>query len=383
MLDTNEQIIKLIDTSQRILVIFGTEKSDDSIAAALALKTFLEKRKKMVDIASSGFAVPRQLSFLPQVESVKPELSNLQKFTIKVDVSRAKIETLSYDVKDNWLSIYLTPKQGTISKNELRTAQSGFKYNLIIALGTQDMESLGDIYFNNTDLFFRTPIINIDFRVSNDHFGQVNLIDLSATSVSEIIFKILEKNGVGAIDEQTATILLTGMISQTRSFKTPNVNPGTLSLASKLINLGADREKIIRHLYRTKSIATLKLWGEALSNLQTDKDVGLVRTRITKNDFNKAGADESDLKDLISELISNSPEARLILVLFESTTESNKIHGLLTVEKEFDAMTTLRKFNPKGNKRSVSFVVENSSLNSAEEKAVSEIKSYVKSLPAI
>lgn len=377
MLSIHEQVLKLLDSSQRVLVLFGTDKNNDSAAAALALAAFLDKRKKMVDVVSGGFTVPRELAFLPAAETIRTELSNLQKLIIKVDVSKAKIETLSYDIKDNWLSIHLAPKHGTVTKNDLRTAQSGFKYNLIITVGTQDLESLGDVYFNNTDLFFRTPIINIDFRASNDHYGQINCVDLAATSTCETVYKMLETIDAGAIDEKIATMLLTGMISQTRSFKTPSVNPFTLNLASKLINLGADREKIIHHLYRTRSISALKLWGAALTNLKIERDTGLVYTTITTGDFSRAGASEHDLNDLVTELISNSPEAKMILLLHESLGEKNKIRGLLTVDKEYDAAGLMKKYNSKGGKRSTEFFLENSTLIDAENNIISDIKSQV------
>ncbi|MDD2758407.1 MAG: hypothetical protein PHD72_03500 [Patescibacteria group bacterium] len=373
MLDTPEQLIKLIENSRRPLIVFGKE-NDDAIAGALALNLFLTKKKKMPTVASPDFSAPTHLGFLRGVADIQPELAHLQKFTIKVDVSKTQLETLSYDVKDGWLAIHLTPKQGIITKNELRTAQSGFKYDLIFTLGAPDLEALGDIFYNNTDLFYRTPVVNIDHRAGNEHFGQLNLVDIAATSTSEIIFKLLEKIGGSEIDEPIATALLTGMIAQTRSFKTPNVTPHTLNMAGRLIDLGADREKIVRHLYRTKSIGTLKLWGQALTNLQTDRATGLVWTTLTRDDFARSGSTEADLKDLIWELIGNSPEAKLILVLFESSDNKNEIHGRLTVEKDFDALELLKTFKPKGNKRAAAFVVANQTLKQAEDAVLAHLR---------
>ena len=59
------------------------------------------------------------------------------------------------------LSIISLPSK-VRSKNELRTAQSGLKYDLIITVNAQDLESLGNVFFNNTDLFYKVPIINFD-----------------------------------------------------------------------------------------------------------------------------------------------------------------------------------------------------------------------------
>jgi hypothetical protein len=81
------------------------------------------------------------------------------------------------------------------------------------------------------------------------------------------------------------------------------------------MNLGADRAKIIKHLFGTKSISSLKIWGEALTHMESSPNLGFVWTTITREDFARAGATEDELKELIDELVNNSPEAKLILLL--------------------------------------------------------------------
>lgn len=383
MFNNIQQLQKLLETSRHILAVLGDEQNNDAIAGALALKKFFNKQHKQIDLVSNNFQPPKILSFLTGLEQIKPELTHLQKFIIKVDISKNKIETISYDIKDNWLSINLTPKKGFITKNELRTAQSTYKYDLIITLNALELESLGDIFFNNTDLFYRTPIVNIDHRAGNEHFGQINLVDITATSTSEIIFKTLKQLNASHINEEIATALLTGMISQTRSFKIPNVNPNTLNVAGCLMDLGADREKIIGHLYYTKSISTLKLWGQALSNMQSDHETGLAWTVVTHDNFIRSGTHENDLKDLIHDLISSSPEIKIFLVVYENhTVENKKINCLLAVEKYFDALELSKSFNPSGNKKIAAFSFSDKNLKEAEETAIAEIKQKAKNILA-
>lgn len=368
-----QQLHKILEDSRQILLVFGKENNEDTIASTLALKIFLEKQSKHVDVVSENFVLPKKLKFLPEINTVKPELTHLQKLTIKVDVSKAKIETLSYDIKDDILSIHLNPKQGTITKNDLRTAQSNFKYDLIVVCGAKDLESLGEIFYNNTDLFYRTPIINIDQHTDNEHFGQINIIDVTSASIAEIIYKNLEQLGAEMIDQKIANLLLTGIISQTHGFKATQVTPHTLNLAGKLMGLGADREKIIQNLYRTHTIATLKLWGRALSNLQTDKKLGLVWTTITRDDFVRSSAVEEDLKNIVSELISDSPEAKIILLLNE-TYDRPAVRATLAVEKSYHALEILSPYPALGNKKTASVVLENNTLTEAEEKILTAIK---------
>lgn len=372
-----QQLHKILEDSKQILLVFGLEKNEDDIASTLALKLFLEKQNKQVDIVAENFTVPKNLKFLPKIADIRGELAHLQKLTIKVDISRAKIETLSYDIKDNWLSIHLSPKQGTITKNDLRTAQSNFKYDLIIAIGARDLESLGNIFFSNTDLFYKTPVVNIDRHASNEHYGQINLVDITATSVAEIVYKIMFQLGEAFIDENIATCVLTGIISQTHGFKVAQVTPGTLNLASRLMNMGAGREEIIRNLYRTQSISSLKLWGRALSNLQTSLDLGLVWTSITRDDFTRSGADEEDLKNIISELISNTPEARIILLFNEITGQNNNIRVTITADKPHNALELLLPYRGLGNKKTATVILEGKTLAMAEEEILKLVKEKV------
>lgn len=376
MLNTYEQFKKLIDNSKSVLVIFANKNNEDCAAGALALKKYIKKMNKFAEVVAEDFQAPRQLGFLSELEKIKPAITNLQKMIIKVDISRTKLETISYDVKDSTLSIFLTPKEGFITKNDLRTAQSTYKYDLIITVGVADLESLGAVFFNNTDLFYRTPIVNFDYHAGNENFGQLNFNEVTATSNCELIFTTLTKINEPLIDKDIATALLTGMISQTKSFKTQNVTPHTLNLASKLMNIGADRELIVQNLYRTKTIAVLKLWGKALTNLQNDINAGLFWTTIAAEDFIKTSAQEEELKDIINELIGNSPEAKAVLLLYE--TKNKSIQGILNAEKEFDAMNLLNKFSPVGNRKQAIFKITNKNLKQVEEEVINELKIKMK-----
>ncbi len=366
-----QQAELLIKNSKYILLIFNSRDNGDALSSALAMKTLFEKQHREADVVCGDFKAPKQFSFLPYIGSVKSALANLQKFIIKVDVSKTAIESLSYDIKDSTLSIYVTPKDGIIGKNELRTAQSTFKYDLIITFNTPDLESLGATYLNNTDLFFRAPIIAIDHLPNNERYGKINLIDLAATSSAEIIYKLIKEIDEQRLDADLCTTLLAGITVATGSFKNSNMSPATMQIASDLMSRGADLEKIMQNLYRTRSIATLRLWGQALSHLQSNPKIGLVSTSLTHDDFSRSGGTPDDLRGIIDELISNSPEAKIILVLYE--IEKSKIGGIIASEKNFDVLHVARSLHPDGTKRLAHFIILEKTLREAEEIAMNTI----------
>ena len=369
------QLKTAVGDKKNILITFRQDNKGDSIASALALGLFLEKMGKNVEIVCQNFVLPRQLKFLKKSEAIKSQFSHLQKFVLTVDTAKTGVEELSYDLKDNKLRIFVTPKQGFLNREDVRTAQSDFKYEIIFILDTPNFESLGTLYDNNTELFYKRPVINIDYSTLNEQFGQINLVDHTATSTAEVVFDILQKWQEELIDIDVATALLAGMISNTNSFKTESTKPQTLNSASKLIHLGANRDYIIQNLYRTRSLSTLKLWGQALSHLQYEKSLGLVWTTLTRDDFARSGSHENELYEIIDEIIATSPEAKIILLIHEHDEPGKiKIHAILNTSKGQNALSLLMPFKPSGNEKTATCLIEDKSLNEVEEMIIENIK---------
>lgn len=370
-----EQIKQLISTKKNILVTFGNQTNGDSIASAVALALFLEKMNKRIDLVCSGFTLPNNFKFLNKAKDIKSGFDYLQKFVISVDISKTDLQELSYDVKDNKLRIFVTPKQSFLNRDDIRTAQSDFKYDLIFVVDTPDLESLGSIYDNNTELFHQKPVINIDHKPGNENFGQINLVDITYTATSENLYHLFKQITPENIDKEIATSLLTGIISKTRSFKSQNIKPQTLNTASELINLGADREHIVQNLYRTRTISTLKLWGSALSHLQNNNELKVAWSLITRDDFIRSGATPEDLPDIIEELLSKSPQIKTLVLFYE---KDNNIHVILDTHKEHNALEMLRPFGTvNGDKHQATVIIENKDLKQVEEQTIETIKKYL------
>lgn len=375
-LDAYQQIQQAIEGKKNILITFKKDGRGDAIGSAVALLLFLEKIGKRAEIIVDEFDLPNQFHFLKKANDIKPQFSHLHQFIVTIDVGKDGVQELSYDIKEEKLRIFVTPKGHSLTRDHVRTAQSEFKYDLIIVLDTQDLESLGDLYHNNTDLFFKTPLITLDHDSGNEHFGQINLVELTATSTAEVVYDLLKKLGEEYIDTDIATALLTGMIASTHSFRGDNVKPTTLAAAGKLVAAGANRDFIVQNLYRTRTLSTLKLWGQALAHLESEPSIGLVSTAITRDDFVRAGASENELQDIIDELISNSPEAKIILVLHEHTTpdHTQQIHCILNGNHTHDALSLLQPFKAHGNKKQASCIIEGKTLTEAETMIAAHIK---------
>ena len=158
----------------------------------------------------------------------------------------------------------------------------------------------------------------------------------------------------------------------TKNFKTQNVTPKTLNIASVLINLGARREEIVKNLYQSRFLSTLKLWGRVLSRLNNDLDDRLVWSSLSCHDFLETASKPSEAIDVIDELILSMPKTEIIILLYENY---EKIDVIVYSTKNINSLELAKKFNPIGNKQIAKFTLENMILADAERTIITEIKS--------
>ena len=370
-LSEQEQIKNNIDKSKRILIITKRDPSGDSVGSMLALYLVLQKMEKDVTVVAHG--TPSMIyKFLPKFHKITSELSSTKDFVISLDVSHAEVGEFSYKIEGNKLNIYIEPKKGKFGEKDVTAAPQKPQYDLIIALNCPDFAYMGKLYEENTDFFYETPVINIDHRADNENYGNINLLDLTATSTAEILYELIKKWPGNLIDEDIATCLLTGIIYDTDSFQNQQTTPKSLQLAAELINLGADQQKIVQHLYRTKSLPTLKLWGRLLARIKQDTKYKLVWTLADLSDFQKTNAGPQDLTGIAEELISMSWEAEIILIL--ARIAPGKIKGLIHTTHNQSAVKLAGLFNGSGHERLASFEIDKDNLIEVEKEVIDTLR---------
>lgn len=320
-LDLQQQFKNFLEKSKEILVLLPQNPQGDEIGSAWALYFFLKKRGFSPTLGISG-ELPLKFSFLSKPEAIVKEISGARDFVLSFDTTRNKIIHIQTEEKENRYNVYVTPEKGSVDPRDFSFILAKFKYDLIIVLGCSDLEKLGKIYESNSDLFFEVPIINIDHQSSNENFGQINLIDVTASSTSEIVSLTLEQTYPEAIDEEIANCLLTGIISATNSFQENSTTPKTLLSAANLMDKGAKQQEIIRWLYKTQSFNTLKLWGRVMAKLKLEESAQLVWSELTIEDFVYSRTRPEDLQVILEKLKENYSEGKTFLCLFNNTPES-------------------------------------------------------------
>ena len=367
-----QQIFEHINRANRILIPLGTAPTGDSVAAALALRSFLKKLDKEARIvAPSG--VPDKFKFLPGAASVEDHLEDSRGFVISVRTENAPLEELSYhqDEDKQVLNIYLKSKNGKYESGDVSFSSDKFPYDLIIVPDVPTLDMMGKLYDDNTDLFFETPIVNIDHHPNNEHFGEINLVDITATSTTEILMDLLENFEAGLIDSDISTNLLTGILVETNSFQHIKTTPKAFLKASSLISMGANQQEIIKQLYKTKSVALLKLWGRALARIKEIPELGLSYTKLTAEDMEKSGSKETF--GVMEELIASLTHAKILILLAE--VEPRKIQGFYQIHPNLPALDFATRFSAEMiNGNLGKFVILGKDLNEAEIEVLGRIE---------
>lgn len=372
---THEQFFTMLERSERPLIVLTQNPNADDFASAFGVSTLLTKLQKPVEIVSAGGRAPKSVAFLNVNIPINEDLKHIRKMTIKLNAKNASVDELSYAMQGDELHIHILPKNGHWNHEDVKVVTDAFRYDLIIAIGGQDMESFGDIFTKYKEFFFKTPVINIDHNQANEHYGQANIVDMSAVSCSEVCYNLFCQIDDSLIDADVATYLLTGMIFKTKSFRSESVTPGTLKTAGELITKGARRDEIVQNLYKTRNVETLRLWGRALARLKADKEHFLVWTLLTKQDFANAGAAEEALEDILGELIMSAPEAKIATLIFERP--DNSIAVMLNAKRPFDALHLGAPFRVAGTREEALLKMRDNNIVDAERAVISHIKEQV------
>lgn len=361
-----KQIINLIQKSQRIIVMPSSPPDGDSIGSAIACYEVLKKLGKEVSVVCAD-SVPDVLHFLPKNEIIRHKFNPARDFVVTLDCSQKEVDNVRYNVEKDKVNIIITPKSGSFSPEDVLFNYGPTKWDLIITVDTATLGQLGVLYEGNIDFFYNTPVINIDHHASNEYFGKVNLVDVTAASTTEILLNIFQEMEVEEklIDDDIATLLLAGLITDTGSFQNANTTPKSFAVAAKLLKMGARQQEIIKNIYKTKELSTLKLWGAVLSKLQYDRPHKIVWSTISIEEFLETESKSEDTGGIIDELMSNAPGAEIIVLMKEKEPDLISC-SMRTTSPAINASNLAAHFGGGGHPQAAGFRIKGKSLAEAE-----------------
>lgn len=351
--------LQAIEQHQRILISPHANVDPDGLSSALACYQIFTAMGKDVTVICPDVK-PDSLSFLPGFEKFEQEVKENKDFVVTINLDEgAEIDKLRYTVEDHRVNIIVVPKKGTIRPQQISLSEGDPKYDLIVIVDTADLALLGSLYTDHIDLFSEVPILNIDHHISNTQFGHLQLIDPTAAAATEVLYNWFMQvpQWKDKITPDLATLLLTGLITDTRSFQNPNTTPRSLEVAAELLEKGARQQEIIQHIYKTKPLSTLKIWGRALNHIQVDPASRIVWSSISKEDLAEMDASSKETQGILDELISTIPDAD-VYVLFTELEEGGLKASMRSSAAVDSSQLAGRAFGGGGHARASGFRVK-------------------------
>lgn len=298
-----KEIKEKIEQSDSIVIVGHVNPDGDTVGAGLALLLGLEKKypDKKIDFVLQD-NVPKNIAFLKGCDKIK------------------KIEDI-------------------IAPN----------YNLAIFVDSATTERVGKVMELIGDIFK----INIDHHISNPRYGDINVVkDISSTS--EIMYSLLKDLDI-EISLEMGEALYLGLVNDTGNFAHSNVTDKTFLVASELMKLGVNNNKIVNDFFKTKSYERMKVLGKALSEMIFVEEKKLMYFYLSDKALKELNAVKDDTEGIVEELINYAGSE---VSLFLREEESGKIKGSLRSKHDIDVNRIAGIFDGGGHIKAAGFTTE-------------------------
>jgi hypothetical protein len=237
----NENILQLFNSSKSFLIVVAKNAKADGLAAALALSIAITKEGKSAVVCSEADLT--QVKNLIGSSKIYPNLQlGGDILKISLPYRDGSIDKVTYNITDDRFNLLIEPKKGTapLNSQEVRFSYTGGAVDLIFTIDAPSLEALGDIYLENSDIFNKEKIINLDRRFDNKNYGAENLVEKQFSSTSEIVLRLLQGLRI-ELNADIATNLYAGVASATNNFTSFSTNAQTFEVVSFLLRNGAKK----------------------------------------------------------------------------------------------------------------------------------------------
>ena len=304
------RLLELIEHSTDILILPHVGPDGDAIGSSVGLKTALVEMGKNVQI-----------------------------------VSNSDLPFFYYELFD-----------GEIQK------ECTIKPTLAIALDSSDIGRITD----RKELYEGLSLVNIDHHITNEYYGDLNIVDEKASSTGELLYKVITQELGQSISQKTAKALYSAIVSDTGSFIYSNTRPETFECASKLLETGFDKESISIEMYQSTPMEKFKLMSMALADAQFYYAGKLGITQVTQKMMKECGTTNTDD---IAEQLRNIKGVEVSALIIEKEKE---IKVSMRSKSWFDLASLSKANGGGGHMRAAGYSVIDMPIEKVREKVIKE-----------
>jgi phosphoesterase RecJ-like protein len=201
-----------------------------------------------------------------------------------------KAVTTSIDSQVPDIYLFLPGVKGIVPPSKVRQ-----RFDLVLALDTPTLDRLGGV---KSLLGGGARVVNIDHHRTNVRFGNVNWVDVKASSVGEMIFRLIRALRL-RIDDAVAQNLYTAIVTDTGRFTYENTTPASLRIVAELIEAGVEFTEIARNVYQSTTPEVFALRALAMKGMRFVAGGRVGVMRVTRTMFKKSGARPINTQDFV------------------------------------------------------------------------------------
>ena len=176
----------------------------------------------------------------------------------------------------------------------------------------------GCFFFDHQEIM---PDICIDHHVSNWGYAKLNWVEPKSPATCSTLTEIMPKLGF-SLTKRISSALLCGIITDTNSFSTSNVNAQTLRYAADLADNGADIFSINQTAYKEHSPQEMEYWRIGMNNMHIEGE--LAWSVVSKAERDAAGID-SDEDNGFTSYLCNTTGIKTAVLIIETNDHNVKI----------------------------------------------------------
>lgn len=223
------------------------------------------------------------------------------------------------------------------------------QYDLFICLDCGDTARLG---FSAPLFEHAKQTMCIDHHVSNEAFADINYIEPDASSTSELVYRLMEKEN---ISKQSAEALYMGIAHDTGVFQYSCTSPETMEAAAELLRKGVNGSKIIDKTYYEKTYVQNQILGKALLESMLVLDKQVIVSYVNLKSLNFFEAKPSDLEGIVSQL-RQTKGVEVAMFLYEQEPQIYKVS--LRSKDRVDVSVIAKYFGGGGHAKAAGFTMK-------------------------
>ncbi len=213
--------LRTIQDAKRIGLLVPKDSGVDPAAAMMALYHLVSlMNKRLVPVVPEK--IPQEVQALPSSIEIKHDFGP-KNLVVTLDTNKIPIERVSYKSEGEKFQLVIHPAERSFEVENIHYSYEGLGFDLLVTLGVKKLSDLGELYEKNRKEFSEAVVINLDVSSANENYGQINIVDPSKSSISELVFHQLLVWELTP-SKEVAQCLLTGLAANHSSLQ-PSPQP--------------------------------------------------------------------------------------------------------------------------------------------------------------